>query len=221
MSVRLPLGQISSSKLNVLSQENKLHQGKRSVRPQLNTPSNSPSTESFNNSEISLASVLNTQTSSSQFYSTPPQALHDVKERINNELTEKNSKLTDENILRLRSRVQLAYYKYRTKQVHLKFSEIVSRKKQSANKIRKPENDRKSRKLAGLNPAIEATSRTNNNNNGTSNLAVCSQQHIQCITPEKRYPAKPYASTSAISSGYTPVSVKAAKSLLQMFSTGA
>ncbi|CDO95623.1 unnamed protein product [Kluyveromyces dobzhanskii CBS 2104] len=222
MAVRLPLGQIPSSKLNVLSQERELFPpGKRSMPTHLNTPSNSPSTEQCNSSDNSLISTLNSRTASTQVYCTPPNVLEDVKETIEHEVqksdacSNKHVKLTDERILRLKSRVQLAYYKYRTNQEHLKFTEIVKHKRQMANKVRKLD-DPKSRKLAGLkNAAFTATKPST-----TSNLTV-NPQRKDCITPEKRYPTKPYASTSAISSGYTPVSVKAAKSLLHMFSTGA
>ena len=258
MNSRQPLGQITGSQLNVISHEYNKHDKKHMeqhpnvTRTQLNTPSNSPMTDSFSGSDIPIASVLNAKNSNIPFYNTPPTVLSDVHNNSMNTSVnasfevhpttrnaKKNPVVSEQQINKLRSRVQLAYYKYKTKQVHLKFSDIIkdqSKKHRVQKGKRQTSSDakRKFRKLAGLTRIEESQSTTASASASASasNSSSASSQpqlknitagpgpdtiasRTQCITPEKNNSTKPY------SSRYTPVSVKAARSLLQMFSTGA
>lgn len=222
MSGRLPLGSRTESQLNVLFHDQSRYvDGKPmaqknagiSLKGQLNTPSTSPCTESFTSKVLG-----NVPTSawnrSGNVYGTPPSVL--VEADQSQHALKPKYEMTETQILRLKLRVRLAYYKYKTNQVHLKFSDILkSNPSKKHHFAANPKKGKKLRKLAGSVTSMSSAA------SPASKAMRAISSSSQCITPEKRTLADGQASTSSVSSGNTPMSVKAAKSLIHMFSTGA
>lgn len=232
-TMRTPLVDKTNSQLNIVSNRFNTKLTTRTgsetiIKPladthvTMNTPHNSPNIDVVSGSCFRIKPTSNysnyREPLPRDIYLTPSESLDGNTEVLKESNKPKNT-ITNAQIKRLQLRMKLAYYKHTTNQSHLKFSDILIRQSKRPSNRKPSKSHRKLRKLAGSVPCTGQLPEELQKSKGIQDPDKASIDSCNYITPKKSALSRKQSSNSLGPSNTTPMSVRAAKSLLQLFST--